>query len=126
MLLPLGIGVLYSCVIMGGSWLGLAYAVAGLACGVVGAVPSLMVGLFPARIRVSGISFTYNMLRAWASITPLLLIGCAMEPVDLRNLLRGDGHSGCAEGGVFWLADAAYGPCQVAELLTRRARTIFD
>jgi MFS family permease len=76
LLLPLGIGVLYACLIQGGDWIGLAYAVAGLACGVVGAVPSVMVGLFPARIRVSGISFTYNIAyAAWASITPLLLIG---------------------------------------------------
>jgi MFS family permease len=76
LLLPLGIGVLYSCLITGGDWIGLAYAVAGLACGVVGAVPSVMVSLFPARIRVSGISFTYNIAyAAWASITPLLLIG---------------------------------------------------
>lgn len=39
-------------------------------------MPSVMVGLFPARIRVSGISFTYNIAYAlWASTTPLLLIG---------------------------------------------------
>lgn len=76
LLLPLGIGVLYTCLINGGSWIGLAYAVAGLSCGVVGAVPSVMVNLFPARIRVSGISFTYNIAyAAWASVTPLLLIG---------------------------------------------------
>ena len=76
LLLPLGIGVLYTCLIHGGSWTGLAYAIAGLSCGVVGAVPSVMVSLFPARIRVSGISFTYNIAyAAWASITPLLLIG---------------------------------------------------
>jgi MFS family permease len=76
LLLPLGIGLLYGCLITGGQWVGLAYAVAGLTCGVVGAVPSVMVGLFPARIRVSGISFTYNIAYAiWASITPLLLIG---------------------------------------------------
>ncbi|MBV6823835.1 MFS transporter [Pseudomonas sp. PD9R] len=76
LLLPVGIGVLYACLISGGNWLGLAYAVAGLSCGVVGAVPSVMVSLFPARIRVSGISFTYNIAyAAWASITPLLLIG---------------------------------------------------
>ncbi|WP_433588635.1 MFS transporter [Pseudomonas koreensis] len=76
LMLPLGIGVLYSCLITGGDWVGLAYAIAGLGCGVVGAVPSVMVGLFPARIRVSGISFTYNIAyAAWASITPLLLIG---------------------------------------------------
>ncbi|MBZ9781779.1 MFS transporter [Pseudomonas sp. REP124] len=76
LLLPLGIGVLYACLINGGSWIGLAYSIAGLGCGVVGAVPSVMVSLFPARIRVSGISFTYNIAyAAWASITPLLLIG---------------------------------------------------
>ena len=76
LLLPLGIGVLYTCLIIEGQWIGLAYAVAGLSCGVVGAVPSVMVSLFPARIRVSGISFTYNIAyAAWASITPLLLIG---------------------------------------------------
>ncbi|KAB0487589.1 Major Facilitator Superfamily protein [Pseudomonas reinekei] len=76
LLLPLGIGVLYSCLISGGDWVGLAYAIAGLGCGVVGAVPSVMVSLFPARVRVSGISFTYNIAyAAWASITPLLLIG---------------------------------------------------
>ncbi|MNW05162.1 hypothetical protein D3C71_2013670 [compost metagenome] len=34
-----------------------------------------MVGLFPAHVRVSGISFTYNIAYAlWASSTPLLLI----------------------------------------------------
>ncbi|MGE7959647.1 MFS transporter [Pseudomonas sp. NPDC089530] len=76
LLLPLGIGLLYGCLIGGGTWVGLAYAIAGLGCGVVGAVPSVMVGLFPARIRVSGISFTYNIAYAlWASLTPLLLIG---------------------------------------------------
>jgi MFS family permease len=76
LLLPLGIGVLYTCLITGGNWIGLAYTIAGLSCGVVGAVPSVMVSLFPARVRVSGISFTYNIAyAAWASITPLLLIG---------------------------------------------------
>ena len=60
-----------------GQWAlpGLAYAFAGLTCGIVGVVPSVMVGLFPAPIRVSGISFTYNIAYAlWASTTPLLLI----------------------------------------------------
>jgi MFS family permease len=76
LLLPMGIGVLYACLISGADWIGLAYAIAGLCCGVVGAVPSVMVSLFPARVRVSGISFTYNIAyAAWASITPLLLIG---------------------------------------------------
>ncbi len=75
LLLPLGIAVLYASLISGSAWLGLAYAIAGLGCGVVGAVPSVMVSLFPANIRVSGISFTYNIAYAlWASMTPLLLI----------------------------------------------------
>ena len=75
LLLPLGIGSLYASLI--GEWLtpGIAYAVAGLACGIVGVVPSVMVGLFPVKIRVSGISFTYNVAYAlWASTTPLMLI----------------------------------------------------
>ena len=75
LLLPLGIGVLYASLVgqWGMTWL--AYALAGLSCGVVGVVPSVMVGLFPAEIRVSGISFTYNVAYAlWASTTPLALI----------------------------------------------------
>ncbi|NQD78170.1 MFS transporter [Pseudomonas sp. CM27] len=75
LLLPLGIGALYASLVgqWGMTWL--AYALAGLSCGVVGVVPSIMVGLFPAEIRVSGISFTYNVAYAlWASTTPLALI----------------------------------------------------
>ncbi len=75
LLLPLGIGALYASLVgqWGLTWL--AYAVAGLSCGGVGVVPSVMVGLFPAEIRVSGISFTYNVAYAlWASTTPLALI----------------------------------------------------
>src|SRR5471032_1929755 len=55
LLLPVGIALLYSSLI--GQWLapGIAYAIAGLACGIVGVVPSVMVGLFPANIRVSEI-----------------------------------------------------------------------
>ncbi len=75
LLLPLGIGALYGSLVAGWDSVGVAYALAGLACGVVGVVPSVMVGLFPARIRVSGISFTYNVAYAlWASTTPLMLI----------------------------------------------------
>ncbi len=75
LLLPLGIGALYGSLVAGWDTVGIAYALAGLGCGVVGVVPSVMVGLFPARIRVSGISFTYNVAYAlWASTTPLMLI----------------------------------------------------
>ncbi|ORL66575.1 MFS transporter [Pseudomonas putida] len=75
LLLPLGIGALYASLVGQAGWIWLAYALAGLSCGVVGVVPSVMVGLFPAQIRVSGISFTYNVAYAlWASTTPLALI----------------------------------------------------
>ena len=75
LLLPLGIGALYAGLVGQWSWIWLVYALAGLSCGVVGVVPSVMVGLFPAEIRVSGISFTYNVAYAlWASTTPLALI----------------------------------------------------
>ncbi|VVN45505.1 MFS transporter [Pseudomonas fluorescens] len=116
LMLPLGVGVLYGCLISGGDWVGAAYALAGLACGVVGAVPSVMVGLFPARIRVSGISFTYNIAyAAWASITPLLLIGLMPWSPWICVMF-------CAVMGVVGLLTAAYfgsrmprtGPCQVA------------
>ncbi|EJM05097.1 arabinose efflux permease family protein [Pseudomonas sp. GM102] len=116
LLLPLGIGVLYTCLIIEGQWIGLAYAVAGLGCGVVGAVPSVMVGLFPARIRVSGISFTYNIAYAiWASITPLLLIGLMPWSPWICVLF-------CAVMGAVGVSSAAYfgarapriGRCSVA------------
>ncbi|MEN2425838.1 MFS transporter [Chromobacterium vaccinii] len=75
LLLPVGIAALYADLIAGWGWPGLAYAFAGLCCGIVGVVPSIMVAMFPAEVRVSGISFTYNVAySAWASVTPLLLI----------------------------------------------------
>ncbi|HDS1734318.1 MFS transporter [Pseudomonas sp. BP8] len=75
LLLPVGIGALYASLVGQWSLIWPAYALAGLCCGVVGVVPSVMVGLFPAEIRVSGISFTYNVAYAlWASTTPLALI----------------------------------------------------
>ncbi|MBN3865314.1 MFS transporter [Pseudomonas frederiksbergensis] len=102
LLLPLGIGVLYTCLIIEGQWIGLAYAVAGLGCGVVGAVPSVMVSLFPARIRVSGISFTYNIAyAAWASVTPLLLIGLMPWSPWICVIF-------CAVMGVVGISSAAY------------------
>ena len=102
LLLPLGIGLLYTCLISGGDWVGLAYAVAGLCCGVVGAVPSVMASLFPARIRVSGISFTYNIAyAAWASVTPLLLIGLMPWSPWICVMF-------CAVMGAVGVASAAY------------------
>ncbi|MEO8010324.1 MAG: MFS transporter [Dokdonella sp.] len=50
------------------------YAVSGLLVGVVGVVPTAMVNAFPAPIRFSGISFSYNVAYAIAGgSTPLLV-----------------------------------------------------
>jgi hypothetical protein len=63
---------------------------------VVGVVPSVMVGLFPAQIRVSGISFTYNIAYAlWASTTPLALIALMPWSPWVCRLLSDHGHGRC-------------------------------
>jgi MFS family permease len=50
------------------------YALAGFFCGVVGVVPALMVALFPAVIRFSGLSFSYNIAYAiFGGLTPPLI-----------------------------------------------------
>lgn len=75
LLLPLGSLVLYGSLMLAPGWVGVAYAVAGLCSGVVGVVPAVMVGLFPAQVRVSGISLGYNLAYAlWASVTTLGLL----------------------------------------------------
>ncbi len=76
-----GIAVLYTSLVSEAIALWLGYAIAGLACGIVGVVPSVMIGLFPSNIRVTGISLTYNIAYSiWGSITPLILI--ALMPVS--------------------------------------------
>ena len=50
------------------------YALAGLAVGVVGVVPALMVAAFPPAVRFSGLSFSYNIAYAvFGGITPPLI-----------------------------------------------------
>ena len=52
----------------------LAFAITGLMVGVTGAIPALMVRLFPAPIRFSGISFAYNVAYAISGgLTPLIV-----------------------------------------------------
>jgi hypothetical protein len=51
-----------------------AYILAGTCVGVVGIVPVLMVRAFPAAIRYSGISFSYNVAYAISGgLTPLIV-----------------------------------------------------
>jgi MFS family permease len=48
------------------------YAVMGLSVGMVGAVPYVMVRAFPARVRFSGLSFSYNVSYAiFGGMTPI-------------------------------------------------------
>ena len=50
------------------------YALAGLAVGVVGVIPVLLVAAFPPAIRFSGISFAYNVAYAiFGGLTPLVV-----------------------------------------------------
>ena len=50
------------------------YAITGFTVGVVGIVPTVMIHSFPAYIRFSGISFSYNMSYAiFGAITPPLI-----------------------------------------------------
>ncbi len=55
------------------SWASL-YAATGFFLGVVGVVPSAMVTIFPAKVRVSGISFSYNVAYAvLGGLTPIAM-----------------------------------------------------
>ena len=60
-------------------YLTLLYGLAGLGVGVVGAVPYVMVRAFPAEVRFTGISFSYNVSYAiFGGLTPIavtLLMG---------------------------------------------------
>ncbi|AEX53669.1 L-proline/glycine betaine transporter [Rahnella aquatilis CIP 78.65 = ATCC 33071] len=50
------------------------YALAGLSVGVVGAVPYVMVRAFPAEVRFTGISFSYNVAYAiFGGLTPVFV-----------------------------------------------------
>lgn len=54
--------------------LSILYIITGFAVGVVGAVPYVMVHAFPANIRLSGLSFSYNIAYAvFGGLTPLLV-----------------------------------------------------
>ena len=52
------------------------YALAGLCVAIVGAIPSVLVSSFPAPVRFSGISFSYNLAYAiFGGFTPPLVAG---------------------------------------------------
>ena len=50
------------------------YALTGLLVGTIGAVPYVMVNAFPAVVRFSGLSFSYNVAYAiFGGLTPLVV-----------------------------------------------------
>jgi MFS family permease len=50
------------------------YAITGLTVGVVGAIPFVLVHAFPAAVRFSGISFSYNIAYAiFGGLTPIIV-----------------------------------------------------
>jgi MFS family permease len=63
------------------SWL-LLYALTGLALGVVGVIPGAIVSSFPAKVRFTGISFSYNVAYAvFGGLTPIVLsLGIVATP----------------------------------------------
>jgi len=55
-------------------WLFPLYALAGLSVGVIGSVPRVMVLAFPAEVRFSGLSFSYNLAYAiFGGLTPMIV-----------------------------------------------------
>jgi MFS family permease len=55
-------------------WLFPMYAVTGLLVGTIGAVPYVMVKAFPAVVRFSGLSFSYNLAYAiFGGLTPMIV-----------------------------------------------------
>ena len=50
------------------------YGLTGFTVGVVGCIPRVLVNLFPAQVRFSGVSFSYNLAYAiFGGLTPVML-----------------------------------------------------
>ena len=68
--------LLYSSVGAHPDWLFPLYALTGLCVGVIGAVPFVLVQAFPAVVRFSGLSFSYNLAYAiFGGLTPMVVAG---------------------------------------------------
>jgi MFS family permease len=85
-------------------WLFPLYALSGLLVGTIGAVPYVMVNAFPAVVRFSGLSFSYNLAYAiFGGLTPmvvtLLLKESPMGPAYYVAIICG---IGMMIGGYLW------------------------
>ena len=80
------------------------YALAGFSVGIVGAVPYVMVNAFPAVVRFSGLSFSYNVAYAiFGGLTPMLVTLWMKEdvlapPTTWSAWLRSASCSACCSG----------------------------
>jgi MFS family permease len=64
----------YHLVALDSTWLKPMYTLVGFSIGVVGAVPFVMVRAFPAEVRFTGISFSYNLSYAiFGGLTPIFV-----------------------------------------------------
>lgn len=65
----------YNMVVAYPEYLFVLYAVTGLSVGIVGAVPYVMVRAFPAEVRFTGLSFSYNVSYAiFGGLTPIVVM----------------------------------------------------
>jgi MFS family permease len=80
------------------------YALVGLLVGTIGGVPYVMVRAFPAAIRFSGLSFSYNVAYAiFGGLTPLLIsLLLAWAPLAHLYYLLAICALGCAVGLGLW------------------------
>lgn len=81
-------------------WLFPLYALAGLATGAVGAMPSVMVRAFPAPVRFSGLSFSYNLAYAFfGGLTPIAVsLILELDPLAPGAYVAALGLGGAAVG----------------------------
>ncbi|KGM34504.1 MFS transporter [Inquilinus limosus] len=87
------------------------YALTGLLVGVVGGVPFVMVKAFPAAVRFSGLSFSYNISYAvFGGLTPLVIPALlALNPLAHLYYMLALCALGCAVG--LWLMRREAGSC---------------
>jgi MFS family permease len=85
-------------------WLFPLYAVTGLCVGVIGAVPYVMVTIFPTAVRFSGLSFSYNLAYAiFGGLTPVIVtMMIKLSPMGPAWYVAGLCVLGFALGFMLW------------------------
>lgn len=82
LLMPVGIWILMIVLQKHTNLISYAYLFLGFMCGVVGIIPTILIKLFPAAVRVSGISFAYNLIYSiLGALLPLVII--ALMPLNI-------------------------------------------